>query len=725
MASTSGSLGSKYAALGGFILGAVDYGTDFSKTVSDSVTVSETRTGRNTSTYITVNDTATANEDIAVSRIAAQGVYTGVLGSSYALLGSVVLGDLDPQISPYSRSVSDDITVSETILGTNSNRLISVNDTVTVTDTIAFNRYLNVSVSDTATVATTITARNSTIYLTVSDSVNASETITGRDNTVRISVSDTVHTSDVAFGRNNTIRITVTDSVGAGEGRAARDNTAHITVSSLVHVTDTTVVRDTINRRTITDTVHVTETIFQISPNVQPTDHVTVHENISFTTSFVFLTVHDNVLVTEIRHCNPLDMAVTDHVVIDSRIRMYTSPFLKAITEPVTVKEKIVGHAQNVPITVADTTLVTEVIQTNRPLYRVTDNVTVTDSIITSPHVPFHMFDTVTVHDTVHSLISPIRVKDTIHVTEKIFEYSTNVFITVTDSIHLYDTVFAKNLAVQRLVERLNVTETIHLSNARQLVFDTAHVTENIRFSPVHIYVSDTITASESLKRLAFLVQDSVSVSERISFELDLAGLIQKLSITDTVQVNQIVHRTVTDHVQATEYMNLHGSIRVINIVDYLPINDAFHPRTVTVGGKKIIVPDFTGVIVNPKLMQLTTEDAQIQLPAALFGDSREIVGQVNIVKAMEGTTRQFIQATPRLRLTYRWRLSHIKVYELRAFVIASLSKIVTIVDWNGVVYSAQIVKNPFEFDNEGVYKNEKEFAVAEIVFEGIKTSGD
>jgi hypothetical protein len=87
----------------------------------------------------------------------------------------------------------------------------------------------------------------------------------------------------------------------------------------------------------------------------------------------------------------------------------------------------------------------------------------------------------------------------------------------------------------------------------------------------------------------------------------------------------------------------------------------------------------------------------------------------------MDGTAFSYVQGTDRRKLTYKWLLPHLKVYELRSFVRVSVSDLLMLENWKGETWAVKLTKNPFDFQNQGVWERDREFAEVEMTFEGLK----
>lgn len=242
---------------------------------------------------VNINNTVTVTEQVSlvVSAPGASASDTVTVTEQVALLVSVAAGP-----------VTDTVTVTESVTVRIAS-LISVSDAVTVTESVAALSASNINVTDTATVTDTpILSFGSNISVT--DSASVVDAVT-----INIPIPGTVNVSDSAavfesvalvIGTNISVTdaITVTDtpvvSIVSVTGAA-------VNVTDAVTITEALQVAIGDHRVSVTDTVTVTDTpILQISntQDIQATDTVTLTENISVVIPILIL-AQENVVLTE------------------------------------------------------------------------------------------------------------------------------------------------------------------------------------------------------------------------------------------------------------------------------------------------------------------------------------------------------------------------------------------------------------------------------------------
>ncbi len=87
-------------------------------------------------------------------------------------------------------------------------------------------------------------------------------------------------------------------------------------------------------------------------------------------------------------------------------------------------------------------------------------------------------------------------------------------------------------------------------------------------------------------------------------------------------------------------------------------------------------------------------------LPNPQFGDAERLTDEVQVKRAMDGTTYAYVK-TKNNRRNLRWtfRLTRNKALELRAFIQVYYAAKIRATDHNERIWIGNFVNNPFEFD--------------------------
>ena len=90
-----------------------------------------------------------------------------------------------------------------------------------------------------------------------------------------------------------------------------------------------------------------------------------------------------------------------------------------------------------------------------------------------------------------------------------------------------------------------------------------------------------------------------------------------------------------------------------------------------------------------------------VVLPNPEWGDSENLVAEVNKKHAMDGTLFTYVKRKGRRKLSWTFGLSRNKGLELRAFLQSYFASKVQVTDHNERVWIGHFVNNPFEFETD------------------------
>jgi hypothetical protein len=88
-------------------------------------------------------------------------------------------------------------------------------------------------------------------------------------------------------------------------------------------------------------------------------------------------------------------------------------------------------------------------------------------------------------------------------------------------------------------------------------------------------------------------------------------------------------------------------------------------------------------------------------MPSPEFGDSENLVNEVSVRHAMDGTLYSYVKRKGRRRLQWSFRLSRNKGLEVRAFIQAYFASKILVTDHNDRKWVGNFTNNPFEFDTD------------------------
>src|SRR5262249_35418656 len=130
----------------------------------------------------------------------------------------------------------------------------------------------------------------------------------------------------------------------------------------------------------------------------------------------------------------------------------------------------------------------------------------------------------------------------------------------------------------------------------------------------------------------------------------------------------------------------------------------------------------YGGLVTNYCVLQ--SKNSAITLPKPLLGDGVNNVDSVNIQRSMNGGVLAMKVSSGRRTLRQVFRIDKKKALELRLFVEANLSEMLTYTTFDAEIWSVQIPTAPVEIQYAGRSSTASEFATFELTLEGQKISG-
>ncbi len=643
-------------------------------------------------------------------------ILSGFLGSRYCQPGTLQLGAGPGHVpADNDQDVQHNVLVTQ-IIGHGSELFRSITSSIAVTSTVGVRKAVNnaqfhqssILVTQSIVERNVINRQEVTTDITVTSTPNrvgqtiiksvrhdiaiASTQLAVGNRHIDVTVSENIHVTETIFFRNTVVRISVVSNITGSQDAAERDTIERESMTSSIVVTPHIDMRS--SRVTIAHTqeVLITESI-RISPNVQ--------------------SVTDNIRVYGSNY--------------PTNIYAWTNTTVYNILSHITITEGFTGGSSSRFDSVRHDITVDQLASTNFPHLFVSDLVHLVDYIVGGSDTRNESVDSAIIVSqsiVIRSTGAHIAMIDRIRLTQTIFDQGPILFIDVVDSLQVNQSLGLRIIPQQNVVHSIGVNSIIspQFNANRQTITDNIHVDSRVRSSPNRQSLQHDIVVQSRVQQLNPHLIDRITVTPKINFVRDRL-VIDRPIFTQVVTVNRETTQSVRhDIAVASQVTNNQEFIRHITQQLYLPETDYlfnldFHPSP-------IVVPVVIGIIVNTGLLSLQGQHGAITLPPAQLGDSVENVGKIDIKKSLDGTTWSYIQQTNRQRLKYKFRLPHLKLYELRTFVMNNFSDLLTMTNWKGELWQVKLVSDPFTFTNEGVWRGDLEFGVVELSFEGVKIGG-
>lgn len=155
-----------------------------------------------------------------------------------------------------------------------------------------------------------------------------------------------------------------------------------------------------------------------------------------------------------------------------------------------------------------------------------------------------------------------------------------------------------------------------------------------------------------------------------------------------------------------------------------------------TVNGLIITYPDVVAIKAY-LYVTLESQGAIIILPSPLFGDTQQLIGNVNINRMVNGAVFTYVKTPTRSKIIYKFELKRQKAFELQQFLDGSNTKWIYLQNFKGELWYMRVTNNPITFtatgrgyvnQTSGPYKNQcignSEVHQVELTFEGNLLSG-
>lgn len=268
---------------------------------------------------------------------------------------------------------------------------------------------------------------------------------------------------------------------------------------------------------------------------------------------------------------------------------------------------------------------------------------------------------------------------------------------------HTVDYVLAKGTYDQlNLVQSVNVSKSVGKSAANNLI--------NLRHSVV-VHKSRAVSVRSALGLSHFVKATKVihvSASNHLNLAQDLVrdrtieDVQQSLNLTQEALGQKIAPRSVSSHLALTHTVTVSKTI-VRHVQHTLVFNTSFQKPTGIVQHPFVDVPTAYAVKVA-RITILQSGFGVIVLPSAEFGDSDGNPSRINTKRAMNGTKRIYKRKTITNKLSYSFILDRVKAIELRSFVLAFNTDLITMTNWKGEVWAVLLTNNPFSFSEDAYW---------------------
>lgn len=201
------------------------------------------------------------------------------------------------------------------------------------------------------------------------------------------------------------------------------------------------------------------------------------------------------------------------------------------------------------------------------------------------------------------------------------------------------------------------------------------------------------------------------------------AFVTQNLAFTETLVLERVWHRTVTQQLTFTQSSVLGPWIRDRSIEQTLDFYDGFYPKQIENVGTTVSLPIVVITKVQ-KFVTMTSSFGAIVLPVPIFDDTVSTNNSVAIARVMSRKAYSYVRSSNRVKLSYEYHVGRNKSLELRQFAINNTDDYVTLTNWKGEVYYGKISNNPVVLTTKSRFANEFEAVNIVIEFQGVKVSG-
>lgn len=277
---------------------------------------------------------------------------------------------------------------------------------------------------------------------------------------------------------------------------------------------------------------------------------------------------------------------------------------------------------------------------------------------------------------------------------------------------------FSQTIGVQMLYDK-TVQQTLNLESDILLNRATSHeIHHGIGFNSI---IGKQKVMFESLT-------DNYVPTAQVRFNVYSRTVNQTLSLGQTVAYTPVYPRAVSNSLQFNQTIGLSRTIveSVTSTLAFLPARQVY----VGMGGVEYysvdnlqysLVPAYLVGKKNRPMCVLQTNNAAITLPAPEFGDQENYDGVFTIRRSMNNIPYTHVRTLSLRQLKLPFVLAKRKAWELREFLLANNTELMTLTTWKGDKWFVNLTTNPLELRVSGRYANEDEKVSVELEFEGLK----
>ena len=413
-------------------------------------------------------------------------------------------------VTDYPNSYSDNIFIRESVtiaIAAGTDLSVSVSDTITTSEStkVELNSFVNKSDSITITEATK-TELNSNI--SVQDSITITESTKTELNSFinvsdSVSITESVNVNIVAAGG---ISINVSDNITLSENVTLLESIS-VSVSDSVTVTENVklLLESSIN---VNDSVTITEALQRLLTSfIAVSDSITITEALTMLMTS-FINVSDSVTVSENVNVNivaagSITINVSDSITVSESLNLLMTSFVN-VSDSITITENVSVSIQagtNLAISVSDSVTITENVQLLESVsISVSDSVMITESRQVTLESNISKSDSITITESIGRLLTSfIQETENITITENAQLFRTPLFINVSDSIVITESVTAlqAGLLLVNKSDSITITESVSLIVTNAVIGNTGtDSVETISDSPGSAVTGSSATDS-------------------------------------------------------------------------------------------------------------------------------------------------------------------------------------------------------------------------------------
>jgi len=304
----------------------------------------------------------------------------------------------------------------------------------------------------------------------------------------------------------------------------------------------------------------------------------------------------------------------------------------------------------------------------------ISDTLTLSETIIGAASIPL-VPDVISFSETMTGLVSKLF-SDTLTLTDSL-TFNRTVGKTFSDTLSLTDTVSRTITVTKALDDSLSLVEDLQRVYARTAEFeDTLVFTEEIYREQYYELVPDTLDLSDSFD----------------GQKIGLGILSDSLVFTNSTSVIGSFVRPLDD-----EIILIDGFIVRIKKGSGQPPDTVINPVVPPPGS--YTPPSINeGVIGIRRLVLIEGFNRSIVLPPPEFNDFESFDNQLSVQRSMSGQYKTYKKSSDRIRNNWHWILPKPKADELRAFIDAEDSTLLTITDWRGYIWKAYLLTDSIDF---------------------------